>query len=48
MKENAYESKRPPVMNNKSICIKMQSGSDNKIYNKCITMHLTAYGDDLL
>lgn len=33
--------KRVPVMNNKSVCLKLQSGNDNEINNELITMHVT-------
>lgn len=33
--------KRLPVMNNKSICLELQSGNDNEINNELITMHVT-------
>lgn len=34
--------KRPPVMNNKTVGLKLQSGNDNEINNELITMHATA------
>lgn len=35
--------KRPPIMNNKTVCLKLQSGNDNEINNELITMHLTEH-----
>lgn len=35
--------KRPPVMNNKSVGLKLQSGNHIEINNELITMHLTAH-----
>lgn len=40
-------NQRPPVMNNKSVCFKLQLEADNEINNELITMHLPALGDDL-
>lgn len=35
-------NQRPPVMNNKTVCLKLQSEADNEINNELITMHLPA------
>lgn len=49
-KEEAKQSKRKcpgikgrAVMNNKTVCLKLQSRDDNEINNELITMHLTAH-----
>lgn len=39
--------KRLAVMNNKSVCLELQSGNDNEINNELITMHVTERWYDL-
>lgn len=40
-------NQRPPVMNNKTVWLRLQSGNDHEINNGLITMHLSAHEADL-
>lgn len=42
-KEKCPGIKRLPVMNNKTVYLKLQSGNDNEINNELITMHVTGH-----
>ena len=40
-------NQRPPVMNNKTVCLELQPAHDIEINNELITMHLTVRSDVL-